>query len=103
MVRAELSLPPIEVVIGPLPKGNLGRAMYRARKLIVHEGMTPEQMLDTLKHELAHFMAFDLDGHRGHGWIWRMHAKALSCDVHAIQRSPVSAFREEYTAARRGQ
>jgi len=73
----------------------LGRAHYRTRQISLHPNLTAKEMMDTLKHEIAHFIAYDLDGHMGHGWIWRMHAKALGCDPHAIRRiTEESAYRK---------
>lgn len=89
-VTTEYGMKPIEVSLsGPAFDGHrvyIGRAFYYGRKLEIDRRLTAVQMLDTLKHELAHFMAEDFENFRGHGWIWRRYATMLGCDPHAIHR-----------------
>jgi hypothetical protein len=52
--------------------GDLGQARYEERLIVLEaKWVGTERMEDTLRHEIAHFLAFDRWGHGGHGEQWK--------------------------------
>lgn len=56
----------------------------------------PEDLLDTIHHEIAHAAAIVLEGHAGHGQAWKRHALACGADPRKARHE-----RELETSARR--
>jgi predicted SprT family Zn-dependent metalloprotease len=51
-----------------------GRAIYGERTIMIKDAILdfPDQLDDTLRHEVAHFLAYDKYGESGHGTTWKL-------------------------------
>lgn len=73
--------------IGPMPRFALNRGIQQMGVCYFKSGTVPRielscyhppargALLDTIRHEIAHATAYLVDQHRGHGKIWRRHAR----------------------------
>lgn len=88
VVAEEHGLEPITLIIDGRLGKTLGRAYYHNRTIkinpmIMHNAAVLE---DTLRHEVAHFLAWDKYGGRGHGDVWKM--CAIQCGAKPLQYEP---------------
>lgn len=90
-ITRAFNIEPVKVILtsgiaftGRKPKNGhlLGQANYRARTVTILMGRDEEAMLETLHHELAHFLAF-VHGDYKHGKHFRHYARRLGAFARA--------------------
>ena len=68
-----LNIEPVKVVVSGKMRATRGFAYYKTRILKISASIANDvDVVDnTLRHEMAHFVAYDLFGHQGHGPAWK--------------------------------
>ena len=73
---------PIKVVVNHRISATSGRAKYGKRELHIADWhMSDSGTMQTLKHEMAHFLAWDNSQHNGHGPIWQKWCGVLGIEA----------------------
>lgn len=69
----EYNLKPIKVILSGKLLYGFGKAVYDVREIRINPNLVGNELLDdTIKHEFAHFLAWDTFNHGGHGRHWKM-------------------------------
>lgn len=66
-------------------KGLIGRAHLRERVVTLNSEYTNGTLQDAIRHEIAHFLAYDIDKSYKHDRVWRKWARRMNCNPRAKQ------------------
>lgn len=81
------------------PKMRLGQCRYTKREIAVSAWvfrLRPDDVEDTLRHELAHALAWTRDGASGHGWRWKKWCRTVGANPNRLAE-PGAAPERKYT------
>ena len=99
VLTEEFDLAPVTVIIDGRMKRKFGRAVYATRILQLNPLLFGAQLEDTIRHEVAHFLAFDKYGETGHGATWKRCASLLGAKPKATVKTSEDAEAAQIVAA----
>jgi len=70
-----------------------GYISFKKVQIVVSAHMPPEAQENTLRHEVAHALAWHHRKHRGHGYIWRNYAREVGASTKARSAPETEALK----------